>query len=141
MLGDTVKERAVCIIPGGNLVKIFFKSLQQKAALPDSTLMKLAEHIASRQLEAIALAQLGIEEPTITNLADVHGKTKEKLNFEILALWRNKTSKNTKEVIIYCKNKYFPVFYFRIISHSKYVPNCNNCIKLNIEDNIDLKYA
>ena len=100
--------------------------------------MKLAEHIASRQLEAIALAQLGIEEPTITNLADVHGKSKEKLNFEILVLWRNKTSKNTIEVIIYCKNKYFPVCYFRIIFRSKYVPTCD---KLNIDDTIDLKYA
>ena len=100
--------------------------------------MKLAEHITSRHMEAIALAQLGIEEPTITNLADVHGKTKEKLNFEILVLWRNKTSKNTKEVIIYCKSWYFPVRYFRIIFHGKYVPNFE---ELNIDDPVDLKYT
>ena len=69
--------------------------------------MKMAKCVATRDMEAIALADFGIEEPTITNLADVHGKSKEKLNFEILVLWRNKTSKNSKEVIIYCQINIF----------------------------------
>ena len=69
-------------------------------------LMKLAERVAARDMEAIALADFGIEQPTITNLADEPGKSREKLSFELMALWRNEAPNHTKKVINHSRNQF-----------------------------------
>ena len=61
--------------------------------------MELAQNIAGRDMEAIALQYLDIEEPKIKNLSDVNRNDKEKFNYEILRLWKRKTG-STKEVKI-----------------------------------------
>ena len=80
--------------------------------------MKLAKRVASRHMEAIALADFEIEEPEITNLSDVHGKSKEKFSFELLVLWRNKSAENTKEVITskYRQNKTSSIYFMLTIN-------------------------
>ena len=62
-----------------------------------SCLRELAENIAWRDMEAIALQYLSFEAAKIRNLSDASRDDREKFNFELLNLWSRKMG-NNKEV-------------------------------------------
>ena len=70
---------------------------QENLTLPDSSLRELAENIAERDMEVIALQYLGFEAAKIRNLSDASRDDREKFNFEWLNLWSQKMG-NNKEV-------------------------------------------
>ena len=84
--------------------------------------MELAQNIAGRDMDAMALQYLDIEEPKIRNLSDVNRNDKEKFNYEILRLWKQKTG-NTKEVKI--KEQIFN-YSFILKIHSEVSHKCNH---------------
>ena len=61
-------------------------------------LMNLAQNISKRNMKTIAIGNFEIKKSTLDNLEDE--KKPVDFNFEILILWRNKSSENTKEVRI-----------------------------------------
>ena len=59
-------------------------------------LMNLADIISCDDMKTIAIANFEIKRPKVENTQK--GKKAVDFNFEILVLWRNKSSENTKEV-------------------------------------------
>ena len=62
--------------------------------LRDSSLRELAENIAGRDMEAIALQYLVLKAAKIGNLSEACRDDREKFNFELLNLWSRKTGNN-----------------------------------------------
>ena len=82
---------------------------QQKLTLTDTVLMKLAQHVAAIDMEVIALEHLGIKAPKIRNLNEVNRENREKFNFEILCLWKDKSADNSIEVSLKLKDISFTI--------------------------------
>ena len=60
--------------------------------------MNLAKKISIGDMKSIAIGKFELEKSEVDNLG--HNKSPVEINFEILVLWRNKSSDNTKEVRI-----------------------------------------
>ena len=73
--------------------------LQQKAVLSDSLLMKLSRCVPGREIENVALEQMGIKQTDIKNLQDSRRDNIQMFSFDVLCLWRNKSVGNTKQVM------------------------------------------
>ena len=58
----------------------------------------MAGYVAARDMERIALEHFVIEAHTIKNLSDAHRENRDRISFDLLCIWRNKTADNTKEV-------------------------------------------
>ena len=77
-----------------NFICKIWKLLQDNLILRDSSLRELAENIAGRDMEAIALQYLGFEAAKIRNISDASRDDREKFNFELLNLWGRKMGNN-----------------------------------------------
>ena len=73
--------------------------LQQKSVLPDSLLMKLSRCVSGREIESVALEQMGIKQTDIKNIHDSRRDNIQMFSFDVLCLWRNKSVENTKQVM------------------------------------------
>ena len=60
--------------------------------------MEVARNVAARHMESLALAELGLDETTVTNIKDERVTDKFMFSFDILCIWRNKSEEHTKQV-------------------------------------------
>ena len=60
-------------------------------------LMNLAENISSADMKTIAIGSFEIKKGKVDNL--YRERRSEDFNCEVMAIWRNKSAENTKEVI------------------------------------------
>ena len=60
--------------------------------------MDVARNVAARHMESLALAELGLDETTVTNIKDERKTEMLMFSFDILCIWRNKSEEHTKQV-------------------------------------------
>ena len=67
--------------------------------LGGSELMELAGKISSQDMEAIAVQKLGFDISEVKTLLAVHREDHRMFKFELLDRWKNRNSRNSKQVM------------------------------------------
>ena len=67
--------------------------------LSGSELMELAGKISSQDMRAIAVQKLGFDISEVKTLLAVHREDHRMMKFEILDRWKNRNSRNSKQVM------------------------------------------
>ena len=62
--------------------------------------MRVADSVAARDMESLALSEFGLERATVTNLRDSRRTEMKMFSFDILWMWRKKSEENTKPVYV-----------------------------------------